>query len=109
MYFYPVVSTFQLETSHQETVFTIYHKVCNSGFSKQFLLSILSTNCPQNSNAQRMKIDQAAAAVKDLRDQLYEKDRLIEIMKCKIEQDYTALVRCGDIHFLFILLLNEFL
>ena len=40
-----------------------------------------------------MKIDQAAATVKDLRDQLYEKERLIEMMKCKIEQEYTALVR----------------
>jgi len=46
----------------------------------------------KNANAQRLKIDQAAAAVKDLRDQLYEKDRVIERMKTKVEQDYSALV-----------------
>ncbi|XP_063680380.1 uncharacterized protein LOC134815732 isoform X1 [Bolinopsis microptera] len=46
----------------------------------------------KNANAQRLKIDQAAAAVKDLRDQLYEKDRVLERMKTKVEQDYSALV-----------------
>lgn len=46
----------------------------------------------KNANAQRLKIDQAAAAVKDLRDQLYEKDRVHERMKTKVEQDYSALV-----------------
>ncbi|KAL5259316.1 hypothetical protein ACHWQZ_G009677 [Mnemiopsis leidyi] len=46
----------------------------------------------KNANAQRLKIDQAAAAVKDLRDQLYEKDRVIDRMKTKVEQDYSALV-----------------
>lgn len=30
--------------------------------------------------------------MKDLRDQLYEKDRVIDRMKTKVEQDYSALV-----------------
>ena len=46
----------------------------------------------QNSNAQRLKIDQAAAAVKDLRDQLLEKDSLISRIKTKREQDYSVLL-----------------
>ena len=47
--------------------------------------------------AAHLKFDQAVAAVKDLRDQNFEKERVIERIKAKADKDISTLV-CFLLH-----------